>query len=114
MNNNIDTILITQIDYVKCLIEEQRLGEALQCIENVSKDLSKYCDEIAQRLSTSDFFLSKEQLKTKKGNYIYVNDTWCKVIDRTPTTIELAVSEGVSVIKTIKKSKIKINDISHA
>lgn len=114
MNNNIDTVLITQVDYIKCLIEEQRLGEALQCMQSVTKDLSQHCDKLAQTLSTSEIVFSKEQLKTKKGNYIYINNTWCKVIERTNTSIELGICDGVSVIKNIKKSKIKINDISHA
>lgn len=112
--NNIDTVLMTQIDYIKCLLEEQRLGEALNLMHNVSKDLEQHCDKLAQQLSSSEIVFTKEQLKTKKGNYIYINNMWLKVIDKTATSIELGITNGVSVLKTVKKSKIKINDISHA
>lgn len=111
--NNIDTVLITQIDYIKCLLEQQRLGEALNCIHSIGKDLEQHCDKLAQQLSSSDIAFTKEQLKTKKGNYIYIHNMWLKVIDKTPTSIELGITDGVSVLKTVKKSKIKINDISH-
>lgn len=112
--NNIDNVLITQVDYIKCLLEEQRLGEALNNIQNIAKDLEQHCDKLAQQLSSTDLVLSKEELKTKKGNYIYIHNMWLKVIDKSPTHIELGISNGISVLKQIKKSKIKINDTSHA
>ncbi len=111
--NNIDNVLITQVDYIKCLLEEQRLGEALNCIHNISKDLEQYCDKLAQQLSSTDLELSKEQLKIKKGNYIYIQNVWLKIIDKSSTHIELGISNGISVLKTLKKSKIKVNDTSH-
>ena len=111
--NNIDIILITQIDYIKCLLEQQRLGEALNHIHSFRKDLEQHCANLAQELSSSDIAFTKEQMKTKIGNYIYINNMWLKVIDKTPTSIELGITDGVSVLKTIKKTKIKVNDISH-
>lgn len=114
MNNNIDNVLITQVDYIKCLLEEQRLGEALNYVQNLKKDLEQQCDKLAEFLSSSEIVLSKEQLKIKKGNYIYINNVWLKVLNKTNTHIELGITNGVSILKTIKKSKTIINDIHHA
>jgi len=113
MNKNIDNKLVTQIDYIKCLLEEQRLGEALNYIQNISKDLESYCDNLAQQLSSSEIILTKDQIKTKKGNYIYINNVWLKVIEKSNSHIELGITNGVSIIKEIKKSKIKVNDVNH-
>jgi hypothetical protein len=106
--------LITQIDYVKSFLEDKRYGEALNYLNDLSKELETTCDQIAHYLSINEVQFTKEQLKTKKGNYIQILDIWCKVINRTATEIELEITKGVSVVKTIKKSKIKINESSHA
>lgn len=94
---------LTQLDYIKILLEEDRNGEALNHLRSITSDLEAVCKSEAERLNT-ELEMTKAETKTKPENWIYVNNTWAKLIeiDSDVRTIALEVSKGISIKTTFK------------
>ena len=92
---------ITQLDYIKVLLEENRIGEAMNFVEILSKGLDKECNEIANTIEKSDIVINKTQLKTKPNNYMYIKDTWVKLLQLDKENISLEVNKIIIVTKRI-------------
>jgi hypothetical protein len=95
MNKTINKL--TQLDYVKCLIEENRIGEALENLKTICNDLEYICVDQAERLNQDELVIPKSIVKTKPQNWMFLNETWVKMIGVSGDTIQLEVSNGITV-----------------
>jgi hypothetical protein len=100
MNNKEKTKIITAINYIKVLLEEDRLGESIKYINLLKNDIESESDVLIMKLE-GDLIINKEQLKTKPGNFIYIHDMWFKLIslNKNDRTIHLEARPGVEINK---------------
>lgn len=103
---------ITQIDYIKLMIEDNRFGEALNILRNLSNDLETKCHEQADAISKADITFTRDQLKNKIGNYVHINNTWCKIISKSISELELEISKDISVVKKTNKPKVNNKNLT--
>ena len=102
---------ITQLDYIKVLLEENRIGEAMNFVEILSIGLQKECETIKNSIENQEIIIDKLQLKTKPNNYMYIKDTWVKLLERDKENIGLEVCKNVTVKTTYKVNES--NTYSH-
>ena len=93
---------ITQLDYIRVLLEENRIGEAMNFVDILSKGLEKECTSIANTIENNNLVIDKVQLKTKPNNYMYIQDTWVKLLQMDKENISLEVNKNI-VVKTTYK-----------
>ena len=108
MNNT--TSYLTQIDYIRILLEESRHGEALNYLKIISDDLERNCVIQANKFDGQELELPKSFIKTKPEKWLFLNETWMKLIDIKDGFISLEISDGITI-----KNKFKIvNNLQHA
>lgn len=100
-----NTQYTTQLDYVKILLEEDRAGEALNCLKTICKELETKCLVTASKLTDIEFEIPKSLIKTKPQNWVFLKETWLKLISIKDDNIYLEITDGVSI-----KNKFKINE----
>lgn len=89
---------ITQLDYIKILLEEDRLGEALNYTNILSTGLQQDCELLAETFNrTRVLNITKEQSKTKNGNWIFLRDSWFKLLDKDKSMIHLEVCKNIEI-----------------
>ena len=94
----------TQLDYVKILLEEDRASEALNHLRNICKELETKCLVTANKLKDQEFEIPKSLIKTKPSNWIFLKETWFKLISIKDDNIYLEITDGVSI-----KNKFKLD-----
>jgi hypothetical protein len=94
----------TQLDYVKILLEENREGEALNHLKDICKALEAKCIVTANMLKDAELQIPKSLIKTKPQNWIFLKETWMKLISIKGDDIFLEITDGVSI-----KNKFKID-----
>ena len=104
------TTYLTQIDYIRILIEDSRHGEALNYLKILTTDIEKICVLQATKFDNVEIDLPKSMVKTKPANWLFLNETWMKLIDIKNNHISLEISDGITITN---KFKI-INNLQHA
>lgn len=99
-----NTTHTTQLDYVKILLEEDRAGEALNHLRDICRDLETQCFVSASKLKDIELEIPKSLIKTKPQNWIFLKETWLKLISIKDNDIYLEITDGVSI-----KNKFKID-----
>lgn len=94
----------TQLDYVKILLEEDREGEALNHLKDICRDLETKCLVTANKLKDTELQIPKSLIKTKPQNWVFLKETWLKLIAIKGDDIFLEITDGVSI-----KNKFKID-----
>ena len=94
----------TQLDYIKILLEEDRDGEALNHLKSLCKSLEAKCIVTANILKDKELSIPKSLTKTKPQNWIFLKETWMKLIAFKGDDIFLEITDGVSI-----KNKFKID-----
>lgn len=92
----------TQLDYIKILMEEHRDGEALNMLKKLSSELESQCILKAQQLNNTELEMPKYLVSTKPNNWIFLKETWFKIIDISKDKVHLEISDGISIKNTIK------------
>lgn len=95
---------LTQLDYVKILLEENREGEALNHLRDICAELETKCQVTAKRLSENELDIPKSLVKTKPENWIFLQETWVKLLAIKDDDIYLEITDGLSI-----KNKFKVN-----
>ena len=89
---------ITQLDYIKVLLEEDRFGEALNYTNILSGNLNTECEIIAETFNNGNpIQITKDQMKTKPGNWMFIRDSWVRLIAKDSDTIHLEVSKNIEI-----------------
>jgi hypothetical protein len=88
---------LTRLDYIKCLIEENRMGEALDNMKSMCTDLESICIGHARRFDDRSLEIPKALVRTKPHNWMFLNETWVKLIGMNDSQIHLEISNGISV-----------------
>ena len=96
---------LTQISYIKMLMEENRLGEANNMLSNLSGEIQKTCETKAREMSNKDLRVSRNVLSTKRNNSVYLDGTWYKLLGIKGDEMELEVTKGINV-----KTKFKVEE----
>jgi len=94
----------TQLDYVKILLEEDREGEALNHLKDICRELETNCIVTANKLKDTELNIPKSLIKTKPQNWIFLKETWMKLININGDDIFLEITDGVSI-----KNKFKVD-----
>lgn len=98
------TKYITQINYIKVLLEENRIGEAFNYVNILSDGLEQTCEKIVNNLDITDgLTITKKDEKTKPGNWLYIDNNWLKLINKNDEQLHLEISKNIQV-----KTKYKI------
>ena len=97
--------LMTQLDYIKILIDEDRLGESHDRIEELRENLNESCSRIIDKFNSSQLELPKSLVKTKPNQWVFLNQNWVKIISITKQDIVFELNKGNTVRTkyTIKK-----------
>lgn len=88
---------LTQLDYVKILLEENREGEALNHLKDICRELETKCIVTAEKLKDLELDIPKSLIKTKPQNWIFLKETWFKLINIKNDDIFLEITDGVSL-----------------
>lgn len=102
MNNN---NLITQLNYIKTLLEENRLGDANDMLSSLNNEIHTKCIKTANELNNNELLINKTQLNTKPNNSIYINGQWVKLININKNELEIQISNNIKI-----KTKYKIQE----
>ena|ERR1039457_4581854 len=94
-----DVQLITQLDYIKILLEENRYGEASDLTSELSKRLDNKVQKIAEDFRLYQLNLPKCLVKTKANEWININENWYKVKKISKTEIILELNRQFSITK---------------
>ena len=97
-----------QLDYIKILLEDEKSGEALNQLKDICRELENKCQITANQLRDTELKIPKSLIKTKPQNWIFLKETWLKLIAIKGDDIFLEITDGVSI-----KSKFKV-DGKHA
>lgn len=97
--------LITQLDYIKILIDEDRIGESHDKIEELRVNLNDTCNKIKDSFTSSDLEIPKSLIKTKPNQWIFIKQNWVKVINISKSEITFELNKGNKIKSkyTIKK-----------
>jgi hypothetical protein len=97
--------LITQLDYIKILIDEDRHGESHDRIEELRENLNETCNSIKDKFNSAQLELPKSLIKTKPNQWIFINQTWVKILSITKQEITFELNKGNTVKSkyTVKK-----------
>lgn len=99
---------ITQLDYIKVLLEEDRIGEALNYVNILSKGLETECKIISDDLNQIDeIAISNVDIKIKPGNWMNVNNAWIKLLERNEQNKIMVFEVSNNVDKIVTNYKIK-------
>lgn len=108
MNNITQSSIISQVDYIKILLDESRYGDAFQKIKNLENNISDFCEN----LQLQDLTINDAYYNTKVGNSIYVDgiNIWGTVTENTKEslTINLCNNKLIEIEKVKKQTKIKV------
>lgn len=98
--------LITQLDYIKILIDEDRLGESHDRIEELRLNLNDTCNKIKDKFTSAQLEIPKSLIKTKPNQWIFLDQNWVKIISINKQEITFEVNKGNTIKSkyTIKKS----------
>lgn len=94
----------TQLDYIKILLEDGKKGEALNHLRDICRELETTCQVTATKLSETELNIPKSLIKTKPQNWIFLKETWVKLLAIKGDDIFLEITDGVSI-----KNKFKID-----
>jgi len=97
--------LMTQLDYIKILLDEDRIGESHDRIEELRINLNETCNKIKDSFNSSDIEIPKSLIKTKPNQWMFINQNWIKIVSITKQEITFEVNKGNTLRKkyTIKK-----------
>lgn len=82
--------ILTQMDYAKILIEDNRFGEASDIIASIENQLETRVKNIASRVDNTQIELPKQLTKTKVNDWLTINEVWYRM--KSITKEELIVS----------------------
>lgn len=94
-----DVQLITQLDYIKVLLEENRYGEASDLTSELSKRLDEKVHKIAEDIKLRQLNLPKYLTKTKANEWVIINENWYKVKKVSKTEIILELNRQFTITK---------------
>ncbi len=82
----------TELDYIKILLEENRIGEALNNINILKTDLFTECINI--KTNSANLILPK---KVKAGENLYLNNHWFKYVRKQDNKHVLEIAKDILV-----------------
>ena len=97
--------LITQLDYIKVLLEENRYGEASDLTSDLSKKLDDKVQKIAEDFKLRQLNLPKYLTKTKANEWVIINENWYKVKKISKTEVILELNRQFSITKEYTYTK---------
>lgn len=97
--------MLTQLDYIKILIEDDRLGEASDIIYDVSSNIELKLKNIAEKVNNSNVELPKVLVKTKANEWLNINDVWYKMKSINKDQIIVALNRNNTVQMSYKINK---------
>lgn len=106
-----DSVLITQLDYVKILIEEEKYGQASDMIFDVSVVIDSKVKKIYDNLIENNLEIPKILVKTKPNEWKFLNNNWVKFKSINKDNIVLylnrnnLVQKQYTVNKNLQKEK---------
>lgn len=96
--------LLTQLDYIKILIDENRLAESHDRLDELKSNLSLTCDKIKEKMVTSQIEIPKSLTKTKPNQWMFINQNWVKVISINKQELTFELNKGnTAKIKYVTK-----------
>lgn len=103
--SKIENNVITQIDYIRILIEENRWGEASDLIDELKYEVSLKINKIKADTENMMLNLPKSLIKSKPDNWVVINDNWYKMKKISKNELILEISKNILIKKeyTIKK-----------
>ena len=90
---------LTQLDYIKTLIEENRIGESLSILNELDKQIYLQCMNLFNKINEEDLILLKSDLTIKPNNYIYIFDNWIKLLSINKTHVLLEITKDLIIEK---------------
>jgi len=96
--------LLTQLDYLKILIEEDRFGESHDRLHEFKENLISTCKTALDKFKDVELELPKTLIKTKPNQWVYLNRTWIKVISITKSEICFEINKG-NILKKLYRVK---------
>jgi len=101
--SNKTTAYLTQLDYIKILLEEQRIGEASDLLNELNTTIKINCKEEAEKLNNATEIEIKQSIKnTKPNNWVFVNNIWAKLLSVSRNEIQLEIAKDIEVKLKIK------------
>lgn len=97
MKNN----YITQLDYIRILLEEEKYGEALNNISHIKNNLETQCENI---LNNIDIDIDMLKTDLKPGMWYYINQTWLKFIGIKNNFAIYEIANGIEISKPLNES----------
>lgn len=103
--NRPENITLTQLDYIKILIEDNRWGEASDLIDDLKSDVLYKLLKIKNETERLSLNLPKSLIKSKPDNWTCINDNWYKLKKISKTELILELSKNIKITKqyTIQK-----------
>lgn len=92
---------INQLDYIKLILEDNRHGDALNKLKSLCDDLQHKCDNDRSKFP-AELELPKSLVKTKPKNWLFLNETWVKLLGVKGDTIHLEVTKGMEIVSKFK------------
>lgn len=99
------TKLITQLDYAKILIEDNRYGEASDIISEVNVSLENKIIDMANCVNNSSVELPKSLTKTKPNEWFTINEVWYRMKSISKEELVVALNKNNVIKMTYKINK---------
>lgn len=90
---------LTQLDYIKTLIQENRICESLAILNQLDKQIYLHCMNLYNTIQLNELTLLKSDLNIKPNNYIYIFDNWIKLLKINKTHITLEITKELIIEK---------------
>lgn len=105
MKHDDNTVLITQMDYAKILIEDERYGEASDIIYTINDIIDNKVKKIADTMHIADLEIPKSLVKTKSNEWKLLNNNWVKFKSISKENVTLYLNRNNIIEKQYKINK---------
>jgi hypothetical protein len=98
---NMNAQYVMQLDYIKILLEDGKDGEALNSLRDMCSQVERGCKVTASRLDGTILDMPKALVKTKPMNWLFLNETWLKLLSLERDSAKFEVTNGISITNKI-------------
>jgi hypothetical protein len=105
MNIKDKPYLVTQLDYMKILIEEEKWGEASEIMSSLNQNLDNKISVLKNELENANLVLPKTLTKSKVNEWLCINYNWYKLKKITKNELILELNKNNIVTKSYQTIK---------
>jgi hypothetical protein len=105
MNIKDKPYLVTQLDYMKILIEEEKWGEASEIMSSLNQNLDNKISVLKNELENANLVLPKALTKSKVNEWLCINYNWYKLKKITKNELILELNKNNIVTKSYQTIK---------